>query len=120
MKRADIEMSALAAKAGFWRALTEYADEDFVKLSDGRFPVIGKKAFEKMTGGKGGTTGLTWTPVGGEVARSGELGYTWGNWTYTGKDTTMYGNYFSVWKRGADGAWKLLLDGGNSTPTPRN
>lgn len=118
MKRTDLAMSALAEKAGFFRALLAYADEGFVKLSEGSHPAVGKKAFADAVGGKMGATTLTWSPAGGEVATSGDLGYTWGNWKFVGKDTTLYGNYFSVWKRGTDGSWRLLLDGGNSTPPP--
>ena len=118
MKNADIAMSALAGREGFARALLSYADEGFVKLNEGHHPSVGKKVFADMTAGKSGTKSLSWYPVGGEVAGSGDLGFTWGNWKLAGKDTTLYGNYISVWKRGPDGAWKLLLDGGNSTPPP--
>ena len=59
---------------------------------------------------------MTWEPVKAEVARSGELGYSWGNWKFVKTDTTFYGNYFTVWKRQKGGKWKVALDGGNSTP----
>jgi len=114
--RADSLMSVMAQQDGFHAALLHYAADDFTKLNDGEFPVIGKEAYRLKTEGKPGTTALQWQPVKGELAASGELGYTWGNWKFTLKDTTIYGNYFSVWRKSSSGEWKLALDGGNTTP----
>ena len=117
---ADKAMSDLAVKEGFNKALFEYAGEDFVKMNEGHYPVVGKADFEKQIEGKAGTKFISWEPLKAEVAQSGELGYTWGNWKYTTHDTIIYGNYFTIWKKQADGKWKMSLDGGNSTPAPRN
>lgn len=116
--KADRDMSALATQEGFLKALLQYADKDVVKLNDGVMPIVGKDAFAKSVGDKTGTKSLTWEPVKVEVAQSGELGYSWGNWKWSEKDTTYYGNYFTVWKKQADGSWKFVLDGGNNTPNP--
>lgn len=117
--KTDRDMSTMAEQNGFYEALLHYAAEEFVKFNDNDYPAVGKAAFEEKVAGRPGTKLLQWTPVHGEVARSGELGYTWGNWELHLKDTVMYGNYFSVWKRGMDGSWKLALDGGNTTPAPK-
>jgi len=117
---ADRAMSDLASKEGFNNALFQYAGDDFVKMNEGTYPVIGKAEFAKQIEGKPGTKSLSWEPVKAEVAISGELGYTWGNWKYVTPDTTLYGNYFTVWKKQTDGLWKMSLDGGNSTPAPKN
>lgn len=114
----DRAMSDLAAMEGFNIAILFYADDDIVKLNDGQFPVVGKKVFEKRYGKNAGPKTLTWKPINAEVANSGELGYTWGNWKYVTPDTTYYGNYFTAWKKQNDGKWKVALDGGNSTPVP--
>jgi ketosteroid isomerase-like protein len=115
---ADLAMSDLATKDGFFRALNHNAAEDFVKLNEGTHPVVGKKEFEEIFKDKPGTKSLTWVPVKADVSQSGDLGYTWGNWKMVLKDTTVYGNYFTVWKKQEDGSWKMTLDGGNSTPAP--
>ena len=112
----DMAMSELAEKEGFFKAIIFYADDDMVKFSDGQFPVIGKSAFAEKYGDNAGPKTLTWEPIIAEVANSGELGYTWGNWKFVQPDTTYYGNYFTVWKKQIDGKWKVVLDGGNSTP----
>lgn len=114
--RIDSLMSVRAQRSGFHEALLYYASDDFVKFEEGQLPAIGKRAYEERTGGKLGTTALKWQPVSGEVAKSGDLGYTWGNWVLTTNDTVYHGNYFSVWRRDSEGAWKLVLDGGNTTP----
>ena len=113
-------MSDFAEKEGFFKAIIFYADDDMVKFSDGQFPVVGKMTFIEKYGDKAGPKTLTWEPIDAEVANSGELGYTWGNWKFVQKDTTYYGNYFTVWKKQIDGKWKVVLDGGNSTPPLTN
>ena len=115
----DKSASELAKKEGFNTALLKYAGDSFVKLGEGAYPIIGKADFQKQMEGNPGTKSLTWEPVKAEVAQSGELGYSWGNWKLSKEDTTYYGNYFSVWKKHKDGTWKLELDGGNSTPIPK-
>ena len=111
-------MSALAAKEGFHKALLAYADDNVVKPQDGELPVIGKTALEKYWSDKPETKELSWEPFKAEAARSGELGYTLGNWKLVLKDTVLYGNYYTVWKKMPDGKWKFAVDGGNSTPAP--
>ena len=115
----DKAMSDLAVKEGFFKAILHYADDDIVKFNDGSYPVIGKKVFQELYKDKTGPTTLTWEPIKAEVAKSGELGYTWGNWKFELKGTTYYGNYFTVWKLQNDGTWKVALDGGNTTPPPK-
>jgi ketosteroid isomerase-like protein len=60
---------------------------------------------------------LIWNPLKSEIASSGEIGYTFGEWKYFMKDSinsdTSYGNYMSVWKKQDDGSWKFVIDGGN-------
>ncbi|MCB0428988.1 MAG: hypothetical protein H6585_15320 [Flavobacteriales bacterium] len=116
LKQTDLDMSALAAREGFFKALSDYAADDFVKLNDGSMPIIGKAAYIESNGGKPGPKGITWEPVDARVAASCDLGYTWGNWTYGTGDTVYYGNYFTAWRKGEDGHWHVALDGGNSTP----
>ena len=65
---------------------------------------------------------LDWGPVFADISQAGDLGYTTGPYTQT--DTrpqpqpTRHGFYFSIWKRQADGSWKVVLDCGITTPKP--
>lgn len=56
-----------------------------------------------------------------EVARSGDLAYETGSYsmTMTGPDkkpATEKGRYVVVWRKGADGAWKVVVDAPVSDP----
>lgn len=115
---ADKTMSDLAARKGFNHSLLAFADSNFVKLSNGHAPVIGKAAFATSFNKDKDVKTISWNPVNAAVATSGDLGYTWGNWKFVTDDTTYYGNYFTIWKKQSDGSWKVGLDGGNSTPAP--
>ncbi len=58
---------------------------------------------------------LVWHPEKVGVAHSGELGYTSGtyDWSYkdaSGKAMADKGKYLTVWKKQADGSWKVLFD----------
>lgn len=53
------------------------------------------------------------------LAESGELGYTVGQYTITvtgedGERSVEKGKYVTIWRKQADGSWKVVLDGGNS------
>lgn len=52
---------------------------------------------------------LYWWPVWAGLARSGDLGFTTGPYTLSGKHG---GYYFTVWKKQPDGGWKWIYDGG--------
>lgn len=114
----DKAMSDQAAKEGFYKTLLLYADDSVVKPQEDMLPIIGKTALEKYWSGQPDTKNITWRPFKAEVAASGDLGYTLGYWKYAGKDTTTYGNYYTIWKKQADGKWKFVVDGGNNTPAP--
>lgn len=113
---ADKDASKLASQMGFNNALLSVADSSFVKLGNGQLPIIGKIAFANSFDKNNDIKTITWYPVKAEVAKSDDLGYSWGNWQFKTQDTTYYGNYVTIWKKQSDGRWKMLLDGGNNTP----
>lgn len=64
---------------------------------------------------------LDWQPITADVSASGDFGWTTGPFELRddlGQRPTQHGLYFSVWKRQADGAWKVLADLGTSLPAP--
>ncbi|HTM19385.1 MAG TPA: DUF4440 domain-containing protein [Kofleriaceae bacterium] len=57
---------------------------------------------------------LIWTPVASGLSLTGDLGFTVGTWHYdAGTVTKARGAYLTLWKRQADGGWKVLWDGGD-------
>ena len=64
-----------------------------------------------------------WKANGVEVASSGDMGYTTGTVTITvndpaGNPVTDTQKYVTVWRKGADGSWKVVADIGNSNNPP--
>ena len=60
---------------------------------------------------------LQWKPLKAHMAKSGELGYTYGTYerrrTVDGQTVVETGKYTTIWKRQKDGTWKVVLDLGN-------
>jgi ketosteroid isomerase-like protein len=84
-------------------------------------PVEGRPVYEKMDPANPAV--LTWEPEIAEVAASGELGYTSGPYEVRpnrGAEPTGFGHYVSVWKKQADGTWKVLLDIGVQHGPPKS
>lgn len=62
---------------------------------------------------------LAWEPEISSLSSDGRLGMQLGPSVYTGPDgAPHHGYFFSVWKRPADGAFKVALDLGVETPAP--
>jgi ketosteroid isomerase-like protein len=65
---------------------------------------------------------LDWHPAIAAVARAGDLGFTTGPFTIIGRAPAVrepaQGIFFSVWRRQADGNWRVIVDGGVSTNAP--
>jgi ketosteroid isomerase-like protein len=85
----------------------------------------GKDALTKLIGSAFATPDytLSWHANKVGVARSGELGYTSGTYDFSikdasGKTISDKGKYLTVWKKEADGAWKVLFDTYNSDLPP--
>jgi len=88
-------------------------------------PVIGHEAIRAFLGPafQDPNFSLTWEPESGEIAASGDLGYTRGRYQMrvTAPDGTIgtsAGSYVTIWRRMEDGTWKVTLDIGNPDPSP--
>ena len=65
---------------------------------------------------------LTWSPVFADAAESADLGFTVGDYVFTGPGasgaiTQRFGKYLTIWKLQSDGHWKFVVDGGNPSPS---
>lgn len=111
---ADIAFSDYSVRHGIQKAFIEFAHDSVVLLKPKRMPIVGKLSLIKSYEGKGDSgVVLTWKPAKGIIAESGELGYTYGFWTFIAKTDTLHGTYITVWKKGLDGRWKYIADTGN-------
>jgi len=114
------EFAQAVTKDGNAAFVTWFADEG-VELNDGG-GITSRDELQKQPAWPEGTT-LTWTPVKADMAASGDLGYTYGNYIFKSKNkdgqiVSHYGKYMSVWKKQKDGSWKVVVDMGNSSPEP--
>ncbi len=82
-------------------------------------PVNGKKWMEEHKATPGV---LTWQPIFADVSSAGEMGYTTGPWEYREKSLAdqpiAHGQFVSVWKRQANGTWKVAVDLGTANSEP--
>ena len=95
--------------------------EDGVALGNGKAPVIGKVAIAKSANWSPKEYQLTWTPTDAQMSPSGDMGYTWGHFEGHSKDAggnpvITSGRYITVWRKQADGSWKVELDAGANEP----
>src|SRR5262245_10195949 len=110
---------ALRARAVGWKqAFLEYFADDAIGFNGDR--TVAAKDQLRGVPDPPKDLQLLWEPRYGDLAASQELGWL------TGPSTTInparnngaprYGNYASIWKRQADGSYKVLLDVGINTP----
>jgi ketosteroid isomerase-like protein len=86
----------------------------------------GHDAIRAAIGGFYGMPGMTlsWEATKAEAAMSGDLGYSQGTYTLSfngpnGQPVTDHGKYVTVWRKQADGSWKVVADTFNSDmPAP--
>lgn len=70
----------------------------------------------------GGPATITWEPHTVEVATSGDMAYTLGDFEVRavgpdGQPRMSTGTYVSIWRKSPDGSWKVVVDGG-TPPKP--
>ncbi|SFH18455.1 YybH family protein [Pedobacter insulae] len=97
--------------------IVSYWADDAIMYSTGEEPLKGKAAIRAMVQ-KSFTDPdfeISWEPKSAEVSKSGDLGYLLeeSKMTYkdaTGKKTTLLFNGVTIWRKGADGNWKNIVD----------
>jgi len=115
MMETDREFSKMSEEKGMKHAFMQFVDNKGVLLRPNAMPLVGGEAINYISQGNDTNFIMTWEPNGGSVAKSGDLGYTYGLYSLKprDKDTVFYGTYVSIWKRQPDGKWKFVLETGN-------
>jgi ketosteroid isomerase-like protein len=109
---ADRAFAAATLEKGAPVSYEPVLTDDVRLLRASRQPVLGREAVRALLAENPMPT--TWEPLGGGVATSGDLGYTYGfvkrheegpesPWINTS-------NYLRVWRREKDGPWKLAFE----------
>jgi ketosteroid isomerase-like protein len=118
----DREFSTFSVEHGAAEAFNTYLLKDAFLLRPGQNPLQGRdKIFVEMLQTGTGYT-LSWEPQSGEVASSGDLGYTWGVFTLSMQDDSgdvqkRSGKYLNIWKKDDSGNWRVKVDIGNQNPS---
>jgi ketosteroid isomerase-like protein len=106
--------NASAKNAG--AALIAAAAENIRVFRNGRFPAVGRDAAQLMLGYDHGK--LTSKRLGGVVSHSGDLAYSYGEYSNERQDGTERGYYVTVWRMSLGGDWQLAVDVRKKGPPP--
>jgi ketosteroid isomerase-like protein len=120
----DREFARKSLEVGAAEAFKMFLAEDAIQLPAGSNPRFGRDTIYQAMKAAGEGYTLAWKPQHGEVAASGDFGYTWGNFTLSWEDSSgarqvHYGKYLNVWKK-QDGRWRVEVDMGNESPGPES
>jgi uncharacterized protein (TIGR02246 family) len=111
-----VEWSKASQSRDLEKAVSFYAD-DALQLAPHMPAIAGKenirKGWQQMLAMPG--PGLTFQTTGLEVARADDMAWEHGTYDFSttdkkGKVTDEKGKYLAVWKKQADGAWKVVAD----------
>jgi hypothetical protein len=120
--KTDLAFSQLSQQKGRNAAFLEYADSGATMLSPFRMPITGHEGIMKLMAEHPDTSyTLTWMPIKADIARSGDLGYTYGTYSLVLKGRgNEAGTYCTIWKRDKTHNWKFILDTGNEGLKPED
>lgn len=127
IRQADAAWSK-TAEAKDVEAHNAYFLEDGVVMASNEPIVSGKEAIRNLAAEMFAMPGFSikWQATKVDVARSGDIGYSLGTYVMTFNDPagmllTDQGKYTTIWKKGADGSWKVAVDMFNSDlPMPHS
>jgi ketosteroid isomerase-like protein len=113
IRDAELSFAKLLSEEGMHKAFVTFASEDAVLLRNDSI-INGKKEIDLFYK-HNQTKKLTWSPDFVDVSNAGDLGYTYGHYVYSYKDSTgqeqvVKGIFHTVWKRQADGSWRFVWD----------
>ena len=89
-------------------ALIAAAADNIRVFRNGRFPAVGRDAAQLMIGYDHGK--LTAKRMGGGISRSGDMAYSYGEYSNIRLDGTEHGYYVTIWRMSLGGDWKLAVD----------
>lgn len=112
IERTERAFAADAGVRGWVASFKTYAAEDAVVLWSGQ-PDNAQAAISSLPDSPIDTS-LKWRPLWVGAARSGDFGFSTGP-VFNG---TRHSQYFSIWRKTADGSWRWIYDGGFPSDGP--
>ncbi len=116
IEQAEKEFDKMAAEKGIAEAFWFFADSNAVIKRGNDSLIHGKEGIRNFYSGdyyKMAT--VTWSPDFVNASTSGDMGYTYGKYTWrstdsTGKVIETKGIFHTVWKKQPDRSWKYVWD----------
>ncbi len=107
---ADIAFSDMSKEKGMKNAFIEFIDNEGLLLRPDHLPIKGAGAIDFLSQVDDTAYTLMWVPEGAQIAKDGDMGFTYGIYTLEGEDTVFKGTYVNIWKKQRDGKWKFVMN----------
>jgi ketosteroid isomerase-like protein len=99
---------AEAARNDIGKAIIDSATDDVRVYRDNAFPAVGLVAVKLMLGSE--HEQLTFESAGSKMSSSGDLYYSYGNYSEKHGNVVERGIYVMIWRANMNGDWKLALN----------
>ncbi len=116
IQQAEKDFEKMAAEKGIAEAFWYFADSSAVIRGANDSLIRGKEGIRNFfSADRFQTASVKWSPDFTDAAESGDMGYTYGKYTWLSKDSTgkvseSRGVFHTVWKKQKDGSWKFVWD----------
>ena len=116
IQMAEKDFQKMTADKGIMEAFYFYADSNATIKRENDTLINGREAIRKYYSAPFYTqASVTWSPDFTDASEQGDMGYTYGKYTWKTKDSTgamneYKGVFHTVWRKQADGSWKFVWD----------
>lgn len=116
INKAEKDFESMLASKGAAEAFSYYADSAGVIKRENDTIIRGKEAIRNYYSQPWYLTAkVNWTPDFTDASVNGDMGYTYGKYTWRNTDSTgklmeFKGVFHTVWKKQSDGSWKYVWD----------
>jgi len=116
IEQAEKDFEKMAAEKGIAEAFEFYADSGAAIKRGSDSIIHGKENIRKFYSAEYfKTASVKWSPDFVDASEKGDLGYTFGKYTWQSKDSSgkmneSKGIFHTVWKKQKDGTWKYVWD----------
>jgi hypothetical protein len=110
----DLDFAKAAGDSGAASAFRMHAAPDAKMFGRHGFLVLGPDEIARAVDGP---ARWEWAPVAGGGSAGGDIGWTVGEATITSdQGPPLRSKYLTIWREGADGSIRFILDAGSSRP----
>lgn len=117
--QADRDFSTMTKEKGMKKAFMHYMAKEGVLLRPDNTPIVGADAVEYMSQINDSAYSVEWKPLKADISDDGQIGYSYGIYEISVRDTIIKGTYVNVWKK-QNGEWRFVLNSGNQGIVPED